>query len=908
MAPVKPLDQKKKRTFFKSKIDIALPSIAAAVDSGSKKKKRSTVAVVGAPIPNPSKKTRSTGDKPTKDVVIQSEGEKQKKKDMVYKKVKVYTSRSKNKAQAIVQRSTRTRSVEKSKASAVGRPPKTARIAVSTKSAKVLEDDTSRMKYKEKDKENGVLVQAKTVKTIPGTKTKSRVVVRTTRSKATPAVQKKAITKTKTIATAATSRMIKSTRDILSKRILSQYKTIPTSSKRTSISKSNLHEETAIPLETTNKEKKDTSSGKPLKKEYMTAGFYCQNSHPPVSKQLHNSILATRKAENKILKMKKPVMQRSTRNADHLAKTKAPVVPVQETISFPPLPYDHGYELFFNTEHEFVLPYNIMKDKLDGKLDGRKKPMPFSKITRNIYPERQKYQTDFTAICRCSPESKCADQCINRLMSYLCGKDCPAGDECTNKTLRKRVGASYKVVHTGSRGFGIVLTQDVKEGDFVMDYRGEVITMDIFMDRIQDEYKGTKNFYALAYDQDEVIDAGMKGNDARFINHGCAPNLEVKKFQMAGDGLEEYEVGMWAIKDIKAGEELFYDYNFDAFGVAAQSDELRTKCFCGAPNCIGFLGRKAGEKTAKGLAAELAIKAKTLSASGNAKKTLKKIMRKSLPVGNSGALQRGTSVLGLLERTPSIVSDSERNSTGSSTNLKTPSESSVGLINEIIIPPVSATSSAEGVLKDLDKTSKKNKRKSEVLASGSVPVLEAKKRSRKSEPAPALVPLVIEAEAEVGLKRKRGRPRKSEPLSNPLTTSTPLRTLPAPESRIKAKKARKSEPVPAPVPSPPTKHTNPTLKKNATPTPKRKARKSESVLSSQIDNQLFTLETEPKMNPRISMDEVREAARIKKAEVVRARRGAPKGWVLLPLGAVPTRQERVVEGGRRPPRDRSSLG
>jgi SET domain-containing protein len=47
----------------------------------------------------------------------------------------------------------------------------------------------------------------------------------------------------------------------------------------------------------------------------------------------------------------------------------------------------------------------------------------------------------------------------------------------------------------------------------------------------------------------------MRGNDARFINHGCDPNLEVRKYQTMGDGWEEFEIGMWAIKDIKAGDE-----------------------------------------------------------------------------------------------------------------------------------------------------------------------------------------------------------------------------------------------------------------------------------------------------------------------------------------------------------------
>jgi len=98
----------------------------------------------------------------------------------------------------------------------------------------------------------------------------------------------------------------------------------------------------------------------------------------------------------------------------------------------------------------------------------------------------------------------------------------------------------------------------------------------------------------------------MRGNDARFINHGCDPNLEVKRYQTLGDGQEEYEIGMWATRDIPQGEELFYNYNFDWFGQA--KDSLRAECRCGAASCIGFLGRKAGEKSGKEVATEVESK------------------------------------------------------------------------------------------------------------------------------------------------------------------------------------------------------------------------------------------------------------------------------------------------------------
>lgn len=48
----------------------------------------------------------------------------------------------------------------------------------------------------------------------------------------------------------------------------------------------------------------------------------------------------------------------------------------------------------------------------------------------------------------------------------------------------------------------------------------------------------------------------------------------------------ELKVGLFAIKDIKAGTELTFDYQFERFGPKKQ------KCYCNEENCRGFLGEK----------------------------------------------------------------------------------------------------------------------------------------------------------------------------------------------------------------------------------------------------------------------------------------------------------------------------
>jgi SET domain-containing protein len=53
-----------------------------------------------------------------------------------------------------------------------------------------------------------------------------------------------------------------------------------------------------------------------------------------------------------------------------------------------------------------------------------------------------------------------------------------------------------------------------------------------------------------------VIDAGDKGNIARFMNHSCNPNCETQKWTVNGD----IRIGLFALKDVPAGTELVIFY------------------------------------------------------------------------------------------------------------------------------------------------------------------------------------------------------------------------------------------------------------------------------------------------------------------------------------------------------------
>lgn len=96
--------------------------------------------------------------------------------------------------------------------------------------------------------------------------------------------------------------------------------------------------------------------------------------------------------------------------------------------------------------------------------------------------------------------------------------------------------------------------------------------------RTQTLYARSGHYHCLNLDSGYVIDGGLQGGEARFINHSCNPNCHIEKWDVVG----EWRVGIVASRDLVAGEELSYDYNFESFG----QDKV---CHCGEKNCRGFL-------------------------------------------------------------------------------------------------------------------------------------------------------------------------------------------------------------------------------------------------------------------------------------------------------------------------------
>ncbi|RKP04320.1 hypothetical protein CXG81DRAFT_8435, partial [Caulochytrium protostelioides] len=157
----------------------------------------------------------------------------------------------------------------------------------------------------------------------------------------------------------------------------------------------------------------------------------------------------------------------------------------------------------------------------------------------------------------------CNDEsCLNYCTAVECDPTCPLGRQCGNQRFRRRADLSQHLqpFPTLRRGYGLRTLAPIKAGQFIMEYRGEVISLATSMERMRTEYANMTSYYFLDYDDGETIDGTRKGTVVRFANHSCSPNCHVEKWQVGG----EFAIGLFANRDIPVNSELTYDYNFQA--------------------------------------------------------------------------------------------------------------------------------------------------------------------------------------------------------------------------------------------------------------------------------------------------------------------------------------------------------
>lgn len=161
------------------------------------------------------------------------------------------------------------------------------------------------------------------------------------------------------------------------------------------------------------------------------------------------------------------------------------------------------------------------------------------------------------------------------------------------KAGRRPTTPLFEVRHSRVHGYGVFALRRIRKGTNIIEYLGERVTHETADTRYADKDPQDGHTFLFTVDAKTVIDAGVDGNEARFVNHGCDPNCQTVDIGK--------RIFIEAIRTLQPGEELAYDYRIERDANDAADVDVIFVCRCGALNCRGsmLMPRKKQRKTAR---------------------------------------------------------------------------------------------------------------------------------------------------------------------------------------------------------------------------------------------------------------------------------------------------------------------
>jgi len=140
----------------------------------------------------------------------------------------------------------------------------------------------------------------------------------------------------------------------------------------------------------------------------------------------------------------------------------------------------------------------------------------------------------------------------------------------------------YRVRNSPIHGRGVFATRTIRKGTRIIEYRGQRTSWDVALERPASDPDNPHHTFFFETSDGTVIDAGVRGNAARWINHSCDANCESYEDD---DG----RVYIDARRLIRAGDEITYDYRLSIDGRVGKRLRAAYSCRCGAGKCRGVL-------------------------------------------------------------------------------------------------------------------------------------------------------------------------------------------------------------------------------------------------------------------------------------------------------------------------------
>lgn len=202
----------------------------------------------------------------------------------------------------------------------------------------------------------------------------------------------------------------------------------------------------------------------------------------------------------------------------------------------------------------------------------------------------------------------------------------------------------YVVRNSQIHGRGLYARKAIPKDTWIVEYVGERVDKDESDRRanaLLDEAKesGGARVYMFILNDEWDIDGNVSWNTARLMNHSCEPNVEAQTW-------DEQEIWFVALRDIKKGEELTFNYGFD---LECWEDH---PCRCGTASCVGYIAgddywpalkKKVAAKKAREEKKALAAQAVKKVAKGKKSVTKKSVAKKEVAAKKTVAAKKETS-------------------------------------------------------------------------------------------------------------------------------------------------------------------------------------------------------------------------------------------------------------------------
>jgi SET domain-containing protein len=149
----------------------------------------------------------------------------------------------------------------------------------------------------------------------------------------------------------------------------------------------------------------------------------------------------------------------------------------------------------------------------------------------------------------------------------------------------------------------VFATRTIRKGARIIEYRGQRTTWDDALERPASDPSDPHHTFFFETSDGTVIDANVRGNAARWINHSCDANAQSLEYD---DG----RVFIEARRTIRRGDEITYDYRLSLDGPLTKRTLAAYACHCGTAKCRGVLLLLPRKKRTRTTAAKAAARRK----------------------------------------------------------------------------------------------------------------------------------------------------------------------------------------------------------------------------------------------------------------------------------------------------------